>query len=470
MLACGAGAADYHAAPRARAGGDGSARRPWQLSRALAAADTVKPGDTVWLHGGVYTGQFVCTLNGAEGKPIVIRPYRGQRVTLDARGAGTAALLVNGAWTTFRDLEITDTDPDRVRERPHGMFVRGPHTTIVNMVIHDCGVGIGFWTDCAPPAEIYGCIIYNNGWQGPAPDRGHGHAIYAQNRDGVKRLVDNIFFNQFGYGIHAYGSSRAFLKGFHIEGNTGFNNGSLSRGREMTSNILVGGGAPAANIVLTENLSYFDKPAPGFRLGFGPVNDDVEAGGNYVVGILQVDKWRKTRFAGNTVVSPGPLARLDVAGDGSAHEWRRNSYFSRNPVFAVTEGGKTAELDFAAWQERIGSDRDSAVHPEPPSGTRVFVRPNRYQPGRAHIAVFNWDRRDAVEADLSQVLAPGRKFEIRYAQDYFGAPALRGKCVGKPVRIPMRAHPPAPPIGRVPSPLVTTGPVFDVFVVVPARN
>ncbi len=45
----------------------------------------------------------------------------------------------------------------------------------------------------ATNAEIYGCLIYYNGWE--APDRGHGHGIYAQNQTGTKKITDNIVFS-----------------------------------------------------------------------------------------------------------------------------------------------------------------------------------------------------------------------------------------------------------------------------------
>jgi len=58
-----------------------------------------------------------------------------------------------------------------------------------------------------------------------------------------------------------------------------------------------------------------------------------------------------------------------------------------------------------------------------PSGTQVFVRPNREQPGRAHVVVYNWDGVDSVEVDLQTVLSPGDGYEIRNGQNFF-APAV----------------------------------------------
>ena len=91
----------------------------------------------------------------------------------------------------------------------------GQAVRLINLIVHDDGQGFGFWTTTVD-SEIYGSLVYNNGWLGP--DRGHGHAIYTQNLDGTKRIYDNILFNQFSYGIHAY-TEGGSIQGFDIAGN-----------------------------------------------------------------------------------------------------------------------------------------------------------------------------------------------------------------------------------------------------------
>src|SRR5438309_1818301 len=80
--------------------------------------------------------------------------------------------------------------------------------------------------------EIYGCIIYDNGW--PATDRGHGHAIYTQNKDGITTISDCIMTGGHGYTMHAYGSSRAYVDNFRLLQNIAYKGGSF----------LIGGGRP----------------------------------------------------------------------------------------------------------------------------------------------------------------------------------------------------------------------------------
>jgi hypothetical protein len=460
-------AAEFHVSPAGTPGGDGSAARPWDLATALSGAGPVRPGDTLWLRGGTYRGGFESRLNGTAERRVTVRQYPGERAILDADGAKTAAIQVFGQWTTFRDFEITDSNPDRTRERPHGLFVRGPHTNVLNLVIHDCGVGIGFWSDCTGPAEIYGCIIYNNGWQGPGNDRGHGHAIYTQNQEGTKRLVDNVMFNQFGFGIHAYGSSRAFLRGFHIEGNAAFNNGALTRDRVMSNNILVGGGSPAERITVIGNFTYTDKPSVSFRLGYGARNKDLVARDNYIVGSSFVQLWENIVFTGNTLISPSWLLRLQVPEDGSpaGYAWDKNTALAAGDApFQLVRGADTTGLGVSEWVGKTGLDANSSIRSQGPSGVKVVVRPNQHEKGRAHIIVYNWDRKDSVPVDAGGLMKRGAAYELRDAQDYLGAPVLAGVYDGKPLRVPMSVREPAPPVGATGSKPLTTSPVFGVFV------
>ena len=96
----------------------------------------------------------------------------------------------------------------------------------------------------AVDAEVYGCIIYDNGW--PATDRGHGHAIYTQNDQGVKTIADNIMTGGFSYSMHAYGSAKAFVNNYLIEGNICYAAGPFP----------VGGGSPSHGIRVLENFVH----------------------------------------------------------------------------------------------------------------------------------------------------------------------------------------------------------------------
>jgi hypothetical protein len=113
-------------------------------------------------------------------------------------------------------------------------------------------------------------------------------------------------------------------------------------------------------------------------------------------------------------------------------------------------------MDFAQWQEKSGLDKNSTLEQTPwhaPKGVKVFVRPNQYEPGRANVAVMNWDRVGEVSVDLSGALKQGQPYRIFNVQRLWDAPVASGVYDGKPVAVPTL--------------LSWLAPEFDAYVVIP---
>lgn len=198
-----AAAADYYVAPNGTSSGSGSISSPMSLAKALSSSSSpARPGDTIWLRGGVYSGAFNCTLAGTASARITVRGYPGERAVLDAYPAAptaSATLAVNGRYTDFRDFEITNSEPTTRSNGPSGVDLYGPNNRLINLVIHDCCLnGIGAWM-AAVDCEIYGCVMYRNGRR-----PGYAYHIYLQNGEGVKRVHNNIGWGASGFGIHGY--------------------------------------------------------------------------------------------------------------------------------------------------------------------------------------------------------------------------------------------------------------------------
>lgn len=425
--------AEFYAAPSGTPDGDGSYEHPWDLATALAHPPALQPGDTLWLRGGHYIGPFTSELVGEPDAPIIMRALPGVRAELDGSSAYESTLQINGAYAWYWGFEVMRSDLDRVtdisgssppdlsRGHSNGVNVFGDHIRLINLIVHDDGQGFGFWTP-AEDSEIYGSLVYNNGWLGP--DRGHGHAIYTQNLNGTKRIYDNILFNQFSYGIHAY-TEGGSIQGFDIAGNLWFNNGIIAGGEDtLKDNCLVGGLQPAARVTLRENAGWAHSDTErSVRLGYDHEgNQDVTLLDNYFVG--------ETRFA-------QPWQSITMNG---------NTFYSL----------VTGHVDSSAYPDNIYLNTR-------PSGAKVILRPNQYEPGRAHIAIYNWDLAASVAVDVSSVLSPGTVYELRNAQDFWAEPVLAGTYTGDPLMVPMQALPAAAPIGWPVSP-TPTGPEFNVFV------
>ncbi len=403
--------AGYYAATNGSSSGDGSSGRPWNLATALSGGNgKVQPGDTVWLRGGTYAGQFRSTLTGTAAAPIVVRQYPGERAIIDGGGSTSDTFVADGSYSVFWGFEMTNSDPVRCCStssffRADMMVSHATHVKFINMIVHDGGPGYYTWSPYGD-VEIYGAIIYNIGYDGS--DRGHGHGMYLKNDVGPLVVRDNILFNSYGYGIHAYtNTGDGLLNGIHLEGNVSFNSGTLSA-QGTSGNIGNLGQPPANNMAMIDNMTFFSPGIGGsnWLLGSG---DGLTATGNYVVGGTGMSEgtWTNAIITGNTV---------------------------------ITSGTK-------------------------PTQPLVFVRPNAYEPGRANVIIYNWSRQAAVSVDLSSVLSVGRRYEVRNVQDLFGAPVASGTFGGGTLSFPMAGITPPTPIGLTSSPSPVTGPDFNVFLV-----
>lgn len=479
----------WYVSPRGISMNKGTAAEPWDLATALGdgpgQAD-VRPGDLIWLTAGRYTGTFVSTIKGTAQEPIIVRAMPGARVIIDKAAANIAkqpALKVKGPWVWFWGIEVMNSSTDRRRNSPYsgkdqpwrgsGVDIYAPNVKLINMIFHDNGQGI--W-DKEDMTEVHGSLFFYNG------NNKREHGLYIGNSSGTKYITDNIVFAQGGYGILAHSDSHSSSqKGLHIEGNISFNNGMLTADDQKTGNLQVGGvtGVSAERVVVMSNYIY-NSPTNaanknhGVRMGYEDMlNRDVKLLDNYIVSEtpLRLLWWENIQFQGNTIFSSGESVELKVPRglNSFGYRWDFNTYFAEGatgPKFANDSGVHA----FSPWRRSTGLDRNSQVIAARPSGLEVFVRPNRYEAGRANIVVFNWDLRDQVEVDVSNVLTAGTQFEIRDAQNYFGEPVLRGIYRGGALQLPTRLSKVAAPIGNVERVPAHTAPQFLVFVIQPVRR
>lgn len=301
LVARPATARELFVSPAGVAGADGSKERPLDLATALSEKSPARPGDTVWLLGGVYAGAFTSHLTGTTDAPILVRQAPGGPAVLDGKGFPASTLTVRGAHAWYWGFEVMNSDPTRVyrtkvnvddpaspdRVRGVGVNVFGPHTKCINLVIHDTLGGFGLW-QAARDTEVYGCLTYNNGVIDPA--RGHGHGLYIQNREGTKFIREVISFNNHATGMKGY-TEEGYVQGLHFEGVCSFNNGWLTldgHPSEKMSNLFVGTtDHPADRITVVDNYLYHAPRvlATNLQLGYqNPANGSLTVKGNHVIG------------------------------------------------------------------------------------------------------------------------------------------------------------------------------------------
>ena len=382
-----AAGAQWYASPEGGPNARGAKDSPWDLRSALGGRQKIAPGDTLWLLPGTYkhpdrrqgSPGYEVRLAGGEDKPIHVRGMPGGRVTLDG-GLSVVApstflwvrdleILVSENFTMSRTVRQSGSSPGDYGRPWGGLNVHaGKACKFINLVIHDNAQGISLWSG-ATDTEVYGCIIYDNGWK--APDRGHGHAIYTQNQNGLKTISDCIMTGGYGYTMHAYGSSRAYVDHYLATRNICYDAGPF----------LVGGGRPSRDIRVVGNLLYKVPMQIGYA---APYNEDCEVRDNVIVGAgLEIKNYKKVVKEGNLVIGP------------------------KDPR---------------------------------PSGVRAALLPNRYDPRRANVAIYNWAKQPAVDLDVTPLLKPGEAFRLLDPRDFFGKPLAEGTVAGKTIRIPMGAE------------------------------
>jgi hypothetical protein len=264
-------------------------------------------------------------------------------------------ILVSENLTGSRRLDEPGSHPGTYNRPWGGLSISsGAGCKLINLIIHDNAQGVSWWS-ASTDSEIYGCLIYDNGWD--APDRGHGHAIYTQNNEGTKTISDCLMTGGHGYTLHAYGSSRADVNNYLVTGNFCYNAGPF----------LIGGGKPSRHLQVLTNFLY----GVPMQLGYSaPTNEDCEVRGNLVINAgLSINNYARVIQEDNLILP------------------------------------KTAPR---------------------PSGVHVILRPSRYDPHRANLAIFNWDKRPSVRIEPTGFLRKGDRFRLLNPRDFFGPPALTG--------------------------------------------
>lgn len=127
------------------------------ISGALAKA---KPGDTVLVPGGTYSGGLDVGVDGAPGKPITIQAVPGEKVTITGGGGGNGLVSLDGrSYITMIGIGVKGSGS-------HGIFAQGAK----NIVLRDCEVadsqdgGIVFLE--SSNITVQRCAIHGNNARG----------------------------------------------------------------------------------------------------------------------------------------------------------------------------------------------------------------------------------------------------------------------------------------------------------------
>ncbi len=446
----------FYTSPSASINGDGSLGNPWTLQTALDHPAVLLPGDTVWLRGGVYMHMvdaqtsFRCMTHGLPDAPIIFRNTPGEQAILDGDLQYTLYLsLGQCSYTWFWGIEVTNSfSTDRDHNIPGGVTCTAENIKFINMIVHDTGTGIDTWKT-SKNTETYGCIIYHigNNLTNNGNKEGHGHGMYLQNDTmGVKRIHHNIIFNTYGYGMHLWQTTTTSAIGnFDIQHNILFNGGAASENMGGVGNnvrthnffaVANGAGNPLENTVIKHNYTWSspDMPRPSvnaFGLNSGVRNMVLDS------NILTC----QTRLGWNNT----PLFDASVKG---------------NKIIT----GIPAVYGYYLWGFTVDDFPENEYSPMVPTlGQNTYVLPNQYEPGRAHLVIYNWENESTVDVDISVIgLKVGDQYELRQVLD-LTKPVISATYDGNDIlTIPMTGITTVMPVGSSQEP-ISPFPTFGVF-------
>lgn len=440
-------ASSFYVSPDALVSGDGSMANPWPLQTAFNHPAALKPGDTVWMLGGTYshTEQFEPSFGnisynvktqGQPDSPIIFRNYDNQRVTLDGVNNQIILFLGNCSNTWFWGIEIMSSALVRGASRSY-IYCTAPDMKFINLILHDMADGIDLW-NAAKSAELYGCLIYHNGWDQLNPNLAHGHGIYTQNDTTNTRLIENnIFFSSYAYNLKLWSTNQG-IDNYTIKGNIVFNGGSASEFNDSRK----------ANLFIVSNNP--NRPIRNLNLR----NNYTYAGNiNAVKGLCNI-------------LSDGEMIHAQVDSNYFLGQLRGVGPFTNISAKDNKIYGGTA-LNLTNNQALFDSTFSNTTQSQtiPTSGLEYFVMPNKYEPGRANIVIYNWENADQVQIDISGVgLKPGDQYELVHAMDYFNDISVGTYPANGLISVSMTGHTFVPVIsGTVPP--VSQFPTFGAFVI-----
>lgn len=479
VLWCGiSSAADWHAAPTGTPTGKGTLAAPWDLQSAFDHSDLIQPGDTLLLNPGTYvtlapSRVWMVRLTATPDKPLTIRSVAGERAIIEFwnPATGTANFQVGNIAKSFghnlviRDLVFRNTR-QQARASPltpawelhrGAIVLLGDNVKFVHNIVHDLGEG-PTCENLVTGGEIYGNVIYNCGWIDGA--RGNGHGIYLQNVGPAPKIAENnIIYHgwQGSAAIHAY-TADGKINHIHFLNNICFDVGAARTGPTgptAARNLFYGSGQQVVRgAKIIGNVAWHNGVIDTLGLGspVGPENDDLILKDNYVVGALRAAKpFKAVQCEGNTFFPrDGRFLDWPKPSIVTAASWNNNRYVGSA---ASTFLYASVAVPFTTWKQQTGFDANSTIVAT--DSTRIFVKPDRYDASRAHIAILNWAQTPMVSVDLAGIVPTNKHYEIRAAYDVFGAALVAGWYSG-PVPVPMGTVTPPLPIGASLVPIAPT--------------
>ncbi|MDN3203622.1 T9SS type A sorting domain-containing protein [Algoriphagus sediminis] len=491
FLAFSASAEKKFVAPNGDPSNSGTLESPWSLAHGLSISSGISAGDSLILLDGTYEGNYVSEISGSQGNPIIVLAQNPGKAIFDVGKNRTAetALTINGSYTWFVGLHVTSSSTIKKSDESNGnatipyesgIAVFGDFNKLINCWVYDVvGGGLELWRT-GLNLEVYGCVIFNNGYQGQFRGTGHGMYIQHDDVDRPKIIQNNFVFQNASQGINIF-TTNPPNAGVNVTGNVSFNTGvtvdfvpalfrpphnfsigsqnNISLEMRVSDNIFYSdlqGGRLQPNGVSNVTLGRTFFPNSDFRF-----TGNVLYGGRNQIELLPLTRLRLT---GNTLYNThGAFVNFLDDDDKSfpSATWDQNKY-----VNIIGEDSAFDDLTFQGWKDEYGFDSGSTLLNSPDKSTEVLVTKNAYDPSLYYVTILNLEGLDEVAIDFSgEGIIEGQRYLIRDVQNPFDEDqAVSGEYGGGSITFPMTWNESLQPKGNIPHQVVHSDKTFGTFI------
>lgn len=442
--------------------GDGSTEGTATSFENAIKSVNVIAGDTIMMLDGTYTGYFQTTINGELGNYVIIRPKNCYQAIIDG------GLLVDGEYTIVRNIEITNsnpnrgewTDPNGSNPRPPSLFLNHAENSLaINNLIHDGGVGIPMYQS-SNNSVVYGNLIWNSG---NADEGGYAQNIYYH---GVNQIVKhNIFAGAFKRTFAAWGTNDYVV-------NTQILQNVIFERAGMLLTHIPDYGIPSSSSIVSENHILNN----GFNFGGSDEPLLVEKNRVYAPACYMISYNKTAEMRENIFVGTGGGTGLESYEIANPVPGGYNYNFHDNQYFWDVHTGysKPFQIEAVAWYswaewQALGFDLTSSFTNALPNANEVFVYPNEYLDANdcrmGIVVIWNWEGSNNVIVDLTTLgLQLGTTYRWRQAQDPL-VDVDTWECAGNSYTFAMTGHTVAKPIGFDEELIATQFPTFGCFII-----
>ena len=323
IAALGASAANWYVSPTGRDSNPGTLAAPFATIN--RTDQVIRPGDTVYVRGGLYRQRVSVWASGTAKARITYRPHGTERVILDAGGEPGNGVTLGGSYVDWIGFEIRNA-------RDIGLVGWGAHhQRLLNNVIHGC-TGGAIWIGhdrfgAVHDVLVSGNEIYNNVLENTARRWTSGWAqTVGVGRGNRITITNNRIYRNFGEGIVLSRTDNSL-----VAQNEVFDNYSVQIYLSHAQNCVVDGN----RVYSTMNRTFFRTPAStvpphGIVLAneYNGISTNPTRGNQVVNNVITRTEWglgfwrdpaetgahsmTDCRFANNTIVAAREAVHFDA--------------------------------------------------------------------------------------------------------------------------------------------------------------